>query len=129
MAQIIKERERVHNVEYELYYEWNDTPGAGFGFNCNEHGHLLPTLQPAGRENFIGCITGEYDVTYHGIRERSWSYTNAAELKCDCGEIVHLSGFTNTCDGCDADYNMSGQLLAPRDQWGEETGEHWSDCL
>jgi hypothetical protein len=45
-----------------------------------------------------------------------------------CGRDVELRGFTNTCD-CGADYNMSGQRLAPRSQWGEETGEHISDIL
>ena len=38
------------------------------------------------------------------------------------------SGFTNTCL-CGADYNMSGQRLAPRSQWGEETGETADDIL
>lgn len=41
---------------------------------------------------------------------------------------VTLQGFTNTCD-CGADYNGSGQRLAPRSQWGEETGESVSDIL
>lgn len=36
--------------------------------------------------------------------------------------------FTNTCE-CGADYNMSGQMLAPRHQWGEETGESADDIL
>ena len=35
----------------------------------------------------------------------------------------------STCTKCGADYNSSGQLLAPRYQWGEETGEHWTDCI
>jgi hypothetical protein len=30
---------------------------------------------------------------------------------------------------CGADYNMSGQMLAPREQWGEETGETVADIL
>lgn len=47
-------------------------------------------------------------------------------IKCDCGEEVICAQFTNTCD-CGADYNMSGQRLADRRQWGAETGEHWSD--
>lgn len=47
-------------------------------------------------------------------------------LKCDCGARVALVGFTNGCD-CGRDYNRSGQLLAPRSQWGEETGEHPAD--
>lgn len=46
------------------------------------------------------------------------------EVKC-CGQWVLCRGFTSTCDRCGADYNWTGQLLAPREQWGEETGEAW----
>lgn len=46
---------------------------------------------------------------------------------CECGEMVHCTKFTNTCV-CGKDYNFAGDLLAPREQWGEETGEHWTDC-
>ena len=58
---------------------------------------------------------------------------NGAE--CDvCGGEVTLFGFTNTCPTCEergitTDYNASGQLLAPRSQWGEETGETAADIL
>jgi hypothetical protein len=45
-----------------------------------------------------------------------------------CGAHVTLIGFTNTCP-CGADYNSAGQHLAPREQWGEETGEHIADIL
>lgn len=48
--------------------------------------------------------------------------------RCDCGRVIACPDFTNTCD-CGADYNSAGQRLAPRSQWGEETGEHWSDCV
>lgn len=48
-------------------------------------------------------------------------------LICVCGREVYLREFTNTCE-CDRDYNLNGNLLAPRSQWGEETGEHWTDC-
>jgi hypothetical protein len=54
-------------------------------------------------------------------QERIW--------RCDCGEEVYLDRFTNTCYGCGSDYSMSGELLAPREQWGAETGEHWTDCV
>jgi len=47
---------------------------------------------------------------------------------CDCGEDVVCNDFTNTCV-CGADFNFSGQRLAPRDQWGCETGEHLLDCI
>jgi hypothetical protein len=49
-------------------------------------------------------------------------------LKCDCGRKVVCGGFTNTCH-CGRDYNGSGHLLAPREQWGEETGKSLSDIL
>jgi hypothetical protein len=50
------------------------------------------------------------------------------EVKC-CGEWLVCMGFTNTCETCGADYNWSGQQLAPRSQWGEETGESLADIL
>jgi hypothetical protein len=48
--------------------------------------------------------------------------------ECVCGGEVMLYGFTNTCN-CGRDYNMNGQELAPRSQWGEETGESYSDIM
>lgn len=54
---------------------------------------------------------------------------DAAVWKCDCGEELECFEFTNTCDKCGADYNSAGQRLAPRSQWGEETGESLSDIL
>lgn len=50
------------------------------------------------------------------------------EVKC-CGQWMRVTGrFTTTCDDCGPDYNGNGSRLAPREQWGEETGEHWSEC-
>lgn len=46
----------------------------------------------------------------------------------DCGAHIQLRGFTNGCQ-CGADYNSGGQRLGPREQWGEETGEHPLDIL
>ena len=46
-----------------------------------------------------------------------------------CGSQVVLSAsLANTCS-CGAEYNLFGQRLAPRSQWGEETGESLSDIL
>lgn len=47
---------------------------------------------------------------------------------CYCGAEIELGHFTNTCE-CGRDYNQSGQLLAPREQWGWETGESLADIL
>ena len=48
--------------------------------------------------------------------------------RCECGRDVWCEGFTSTCI-CGADYNWAGQRLAPREQWGEETGESLDDIL
>lgn len=61
------------------------------------------------------------------VRDEDGRKLEPAIGKCDCGTEVELDGFTNTCDGCGSDYNWAGQLLAPREQWGEETGEHPAD--
>lgn len=50
------------------------------------------------------------------------------EITCECGEVLVCQGFTTTCE-CGRDYNWNGHLLAPREQWGEETGEHWSEII
>jgi hypothetical protein len=49
-------------------------------------------------------------------------------VKC-CGVEFECSANTNTCQHCGADYNGFGQGLAPRHLWGEETGEHPSECI
>lgn len=46
--------------------------------------------------------------------------------RCDCGAEVYLHGWICPCD-CGREYNSAGQLLAPREQWGWETGEHPAD--
>lgn len=50
-------------------------------------------------------------------------------IQCKCGRRVECDGFTNTCDRCGADYNWAGERLAPRSEWGEETGESAADIM
>jgi hypothetical protein len=52
----------------------------------------------------------------------------AKTIRCACGRNVECPAFTNTCE-CGRDYNWAGQLLAPRSQWGEDTGETAADLL
>ena len=127
---MISRRERVERTNYYLTWERNDLPGAGASFPCDENG--LVSTDPAdwhisGLENFYECVNGLNNMHFKGIMTSISRYTIPAIGKCECGEEVYLSHFTNTCD-CGRDYNMSGSLLAPREQWGEETGEHWTDC-
>lgn len=127
---IIQEPYREEGVEYSLCFRWRGgDPGHGFSFPCDENGNVdEESLNLAARENLRKCRSGEHDVVPEGVEAREWSYRHPRVGRCDCGEEVVLDQFTNTCYGCDADYNMSGQRLAPRSQWGEETGEPWYEC-
>jgi hypothetical protein len=79
-----------------------------------------------GYQNYL-CVleSGDYKLGYY---ENEFSYRESAQIKC-CDVWLSLGKFTNTCDICGADYNGSGQLLASRHVWGEETGEYWTECV
>ncbi len=78
-----------------------------------------------GYQNYLKVLeSNDYELGYY---ENEFSYRVPAQIKC-CGKWMSLSKFTNACK-CGADYNGSGQLLSSRSQWGEETGEHWTECL
>jgi len=69
-------------------------------------------------------------IIREATRDLNGKEIDPAILLCYCGaEVVLDSGFTNTCVECERDYNWNGSLLAPREQWGEETGESVSDIL
>jgi len=47
---------------------------------------------------------------------------------CKCGQVFTiLNWFEEECPKCGRLYNGAGQELAPRSQWGEETGESPAD--
>ena len=127
---IISERRTVEGVEYTLAFEWVDSPGAGFSFACDKDGNIDIESMPApARGNYEMCLANPGGkLRKCGVEAREWSYREPAVGLCECGRKVALEGFTNPCD-CGRDYNMSGQMLAPREQWGEETGEAWYECL
>jgi hypothetical protein len=126
MIEIIKEREYVIDIGHELLFVWKNDKGSGFSFPCDEKGNYIPGT-PESQVNYLKCVSGEYDVVFEGVRSSDNSYWEDAIGRCICGEEIQLGRFTNTCDGCGRDYNSSGQLLASRDQWGEETGESYAD--
>lgn len=57
------------------------------------------------------------------------SYKRRVLTATCCRTSFELRNFTNTCPECGADYNSAGQLLGPREFWGEETGEHPTECI
>jgi hypothetical protein len=62
-----------------------------------------------------------------GFVEEDWSgrMRRFKTLRCDCGTNLTLHDWwSNECN-CGTEYNGAGQRLAPRSQWGEETGERF----
>ncbi len=103
------------------------------GFNHHIVGAMYHTVRDAeGDVTYIPFYcTGRWEtqtVRDEGVVVSEHVYNQPAVGECGCGKHVTLHGFTNTCE-CGRDYNSSGQLLASRSQWGEETGESLSDIL
>ena len=123
-SRIIRHREWKTSVNYTLRFDLLDVPGAGYSFDCGETGVVNEErLNPQGRENLAKCRAGLVNVGAGYLERREHDYAVPALLRCDCGRKLELSsGWANSCR-CGAEYNGSGQLLAPRSQWGWETGE------
>lgn len=129
---ILSKRERIECCSYSHNFDYvGKAPGHGFAFRCDANGVIdLASMADAGRANYAKCLDGTYKVHDMGVVKSTWHYMQPAIGECEvCGEGVALHGFTNTCDVCNTDYNMSGARLAPREQWGEETGETAADIL
>lgn len=129
--QIIRQRSVEYFTTYSRSFSLVSDPGRGYTFECDAQGNVNEALHPAGLANWQACLAGVNEkgeaIRDDGVQERECRGVSERIGKCECGCEVYLSHFTNTCDGCQRDYNMSGQELAPREQWGEETGEQYSD--
>lgn len=130
--EIIEKAHRVRVTSYGLFFAYDKTYNAGFSFPCDKDGKVDESqLAPLGLENYRKCLTGNVNgqaVLPPIVNDYSHSYWACAVGRCRCGQTVQLDGFTNTC-ACGRDYNSNGQLLAPREQWGEDTGETLADIL
>ena len=111
-------RVNVHN--YAHSFDYADSPGCGFSFDCAVDGSVdLSTYAPAAVENLAACLFGLVDVVYTGIADYSHSYWQPATGTCACGRTVELvadHGHGIDCE-CGRIYNGSGQELRPRSQW------------
>lgn len=127
--EIISKSRVIETVCKTHTFRWEDSEGAGFGFDLEADGRIPANYCEEAAINYYLCLTGQKkDDQGHGVIDKgieTWTqrYREPAIGKCHCGEEISLGNFTNTCDKCGADYNSSGQRLAPREQWGEETGE------
>jgi hypothetical protein len=124
---IIRRSAQRTSITYSLNFTWRGDSGAGFYFPCDKDGIVdLEAAPEAARRNLASCLSGEFNVVAEGVQVLENAWREPAVGRCDCGREVELAGFTNTCE-CGLEYNSAGQQLAPREQWGEETGEHPAD--
>lgn len=114
MSQVIKKVPLVISTIQEPMAECNKC-SSGY---ILEEGHQKYEEYKALIGTKCGC-GGMIESTIFEYQQKDGGYTL---VKCDCGEEIACSGFTTTC-GCGRDYDWNGTQLAPRSQWGYETGE------
>lgn len=130
MSNLISRRQHIDRVSYSLVCEHVDASGkvrergCGFRFDCDAQGNVDESAMfPAGLANLRAIRSGAIPCTPLTVERRTYVEHVPAVCRCECGKPVTLhSGWSNECD-CGLEFNGSGQLLAPRSQWGHETGE------
>jgi len=128
-------RKKVHVVSFVMSFDYPGRRGCGYGFPCNAKGEIyIADLHPSAKENLELCLKGgteDQPIQPGYLVDMSHDYWESGTCRCDrCRSVVQLDdAWLNTCDNCGADYDGKGSLLAPREQWGEETGESLADIL
>jgi len=126
MIEIIKPKWARQETTFELFFEDRRCPGAGFTFEANRFGEVSQDLSKEARANYVDISSNLHDYKAPVLQSNTRRWVEPAVGRCYCGRAVILYGFTNTCE-CGREYNWAGQELAPRQQWGEETGENPAD--
>jgi hypothetical protein len=131
MAELLRYPEIVTSVRYTLCFDRHAPDTGGFAFECSADGLVdESSLNPAAAANLARCRANPECFRPAYVNRYEWTYKEPGVVRCVCGAEVELaSTWANSCEVCDREYNGSGQLLAPRSQWGEETGETSADFI
>ena len=122
--QIVREVEWDDEIVYSIDFLYTEDLSSGFSFPCNKWGMVDPDIPDGAKVNYRKCVDSENMFIQQGIIERIHNFKIPALAVCECGIHIELDGDT-VCHKCEREYNSSGQLLAPRSQWGEETSEQF----
>lgn len=122
--EVIRPRERVTAVSYELFFASLEVPGAGYGFDCTAEGTLIDDAcrTAAERAEQVAEIVaaGQHAAPVVNRRQRSW--IEYALARCTCGAELELADpLDNECEACGRWFNGCGQqVLDPDSELGRE---------
>lgn len=121
----------VHKqTEKHLQFDVANDRSRCFSFKCDANGN--PILDnPFAQANYDKCLAGltSGEVIAQGVIIHDTSWKEPRQGVC-CRTKFDLTQFTNWCPDCEQPYNSSGQMLNRDYQsWGEETGEHRTECI
>lgn len=116
---IIKERTSVKMAEHYRLFDYGN--GSGFRFPCDSNGKVdLSTWDESAIENYNYAMEHKEEFeTWNEFNTNSWWYTENAQGKCSCGNIISLCGDTE-CENCGKWYNHLGQELLPPAYWNDD---------
>ena len=125
MMKLLTDRTWIESSEFTREFEYPTEAGSGYCFDLGSD--KLPIFNSeAGKDNWFGCISGEFNVVDLGVVERDTSHWQSAIGKCECGEQHSMDGDIH-CK-CGRRYNWCGQELRQYDDpclhddvdWGME---------
>lgn len=130
MPEIIQEARWETGVELRRVFERRSDPSSGYSFPCDEQGEPLPgEMQAAGWRSYFYVLDHPEQYADRGVVKRRWACRHPAIIRCPCGKAVSLDdAWLNICS-CGRDFDGAGNVLAPRSQWGEETGESLAEMM
>lgn len=138
----IRQSGRVFETKRELFYHPVGDNSGGYSYDIDEDGHFVRNdywdykpdeewVLHLARIITRSVLLDNDPEWVKDIRVYEASYWEPSMWICHCGEEIYGNGPGDDfgCDNCHRDYNAFGQELAPREQWGYETGEHYVDIV
>ncbi len=113
MAKIIKNAGQQLRDEFEIIFYYDDNSGESTFFQCSADG--IPIFRhDRDKMRYDSCsLLGTWkgrNVKKPVVEDFSRLFKYPAELRCDCGQTIHLDEQMNTCR-CGIDYDRRGDLL------------------
>jgi hypothetical protein len=135
MVKTIRTRALRTTVTHTLYFDPIMADMSGYAFECNADGVVnQSTLPELALKNYTWVTNGPGKDLFHEpyvrtITRRTW---DPAVIECgNCGRhhaLIRCNDMGDSqCRGCGQWHNAMGQQLVPPSQWGEDTGESFTD--